>query len=81
MYSKADVLLLMSGYFWGQTEPNVSASLVPGQRSGGFGGLYRRGPIGGAAYGTPRKTSTVSKCLEFSSRIMPRISPTTRIKK
>lgn len=75
MYSRAAVLLDTSGSFCGQTAPKVSASLVPGQGSGGCGSLNLSGPTGGAAYGTPRKTSTGSRCREFSSRIMPRIAP------
>lgn len=52
----AAVMLSMSGYRWGQTEPNVSAKRVPGHARGGWGGRNRKGPTGGAAYGTPWKT-------------------------
>lgn len=75
MTSNAAERFEMSGYRCGHTAPNVSARRVPGQTTGGAGGRYRKSPTGGAAYGTPLNASTVSRCLEFSSRIMPLIAP------
>lgn len=52
---RAAVIFSVSGYFWGHTDPNVSAKRVPGHDRGGCGGRNLKGPTGGAAYGTPRK--------------------------
>lgn len=65
--NKAAVSLLMSGKCCGQTAPNESASLIPSHGIGEIGGRKRKSPMGGAAYGMPRNTSTGSKCLLFKS--------------
>ncbi len=47
---------------WGGAAENVFVSLTPSQGCTGAGGFHRRGPVGGAANGIPRKTRSSSCC-------------------
>ena len=52
--------------FWGADAEARVASRTPAHGSGGTGGQKRRGPTGGLAYGTPRKTWMPSSSLPDS---------------
>lgn len=65
----------MSGSLCGQTGPNLSATFTPDHSAPVTGGINRRLPRGGLAYGIPRNTSTGSKCLESRVTMTPLTSP------
>src|ERR1700712_1446825 len=56
-----------SSGFWGADGPYAFASRRPAHRGAGSGGRNRNGPIGGWAYGIPKKARPVSLSLPINS--------------
>jgi len=85
MRFRASVSFDMSGRRCGQTGANWSAILTPDHIAPLTGGMKRRLPTGGAAYGMPLYTSTAprKRSRTFGVTMVPMMSPylvcTTRV--
>ena len=72
---RALVRFVMSGRSWGQTGPNLSATLTSCQWEGVKGGMKRSEAAGAEAYGIPKYPSTSLGILPDLGIMIPRTLP------